>query len=118
MVCGSSLSLENKEDLERTQIYFANLVLREQYRDNEAALIVPNLETLEKNPEYLLIRFAKSNINTDKLNELFHRGKTEQSMNLRNTDFYRNAKANTERFSNSSMLATERLFHKEHTRYQ
>ena len=53
VVWGSSLSQENKDDLERTQKSFAKLVLRERYKDYEFALMLLDLETLEKQREQL-----------------------------------------------------------------
>ena len=45
VVWGSSLSQENKDDLERTQKSFAKLVLRERYKDYEFSLMLLDLET-------------------------------------------------------------------------
>ena len=53
VVWGSSLSQENKDDLERTQKSFAKLVLREHYKDYEFSLMLLDLETLEKQREQL-----------------------------------------------------------------
>ena len=46
VVWGTSITQQNREDLERTQKCFAKLVLQEKYSDYESALIQLNLETL------------------------------------------------------------------------
>ena len=46
-VWSSSLTQENKDDLERTQKTFAKLVLKERYKNYEDALIILDLDSLE-----------------------------------------------------------------------
>ena len=60
----SSLSQENKDDLERTQKSFAKLVLKKKYQENdenayENALINLNLQTLEPRRDVVSLNFAK-----------------------------------------------------------
>ena len=59
------LSQENIEDLERTQKAFAKLILKNKYNDDdengyENALLILNLETLQKRRKDLCLNFAKS----------------------------------------------------------
>ena len=68
---GSSLSQDNKDDLERTQKSFAKLVLREKYKDYESALMLLDLDTLEKRREHLSLRYVEYSIKNNKLNEFF-----------------------------------------------
>ena len=102
--------------MERTQKSFAKLVLREQYKDYEHAMILLDLVTLEKRREQLSLRFVESSIKNGKLNGFFKLRKTEHQMELRNPELYRTTKANTERFCNSSILrlAMERQLNTNH----
>ena len=70
VVWGSSISEENKEDLERTQKYFAKLVLKDKYKNYNSALWYLNLEKLSLKREKLMIRFGKSSIENKKLHKL------------------------------------------------
>ena len=113
VVWGSSLTEENKQDLERTQKSFAKLVLKEKYEDYTSALLKLNLETLSSRREKLMIKFGKTSIENRKLHTLFPLRKTEHNMLLRNPNIYRVTKANTQRFYNSSILHIQRLLNKE-----
>ena len=48
IVWGSSLTYENKTDLERTQKSFAKMILKNKYTSYEEALLKLNLPTLEE----------------------------------------------------------------------
>ena len=58
VVWGSSLTQENKEDLERTQKSFAKLVLRDNYKDYEGALLQLNLEKLTDRRQRLMLKIC------------------------------------------------------------
>ena len=62
VVLGSSLTKENKDDLERTQKSFARLVLRDQYIDYKSAFIRLNIEDLGSRRKTLMLKFAKEGI--------------------------------------------------------
>ena len=62
VVWGTSLTQENKEDLERTQKTFTKLVLREKFEDYENALLLLNLDTLESRRRELILKFAQKGI--------------------------------------------------------
>ena len=67
----SGLSLENREDLERTQKVFAKLVLEEDYKNYKNALDVLGIETLDARRKLLSLRFAKTSIEDGILNDFF-----------------------------------------------
>ena len=113
-IWGSSLSQDNKNNLERTQKSFAKLVLREKYKDYESALRLLDLDTLEKRGEHISLRFVEYSIKNNKLNEFFKLRETEHQMDLRNPELYRTTKAKTERFRKSSILAMQRQLNTEH----
>ena len=67
----SSLTEENKEDLERTQKSFAKMVLKHEYTNYENALLKLNLQTLEERRKELCLKFAKDSIKNEVLSDLF-----------------------------------------------
>ena len=71
VVWGTSLTQENIDDLEKTQKTFAKLVLREKYKDYNGALILINLDSLQRRTQEMCLKFAKSEIKNGKLNDLF-----------------------------------------------
>ena len=96
VVWGSSLTTENKEDLERTQKSFCKLVLRDSYYDYESALLRLDLEKLDTRRQKLMLKFAKNGIANRKLNDLFKLRQTTHNMQQRHPDAYRTTKAHTE----------------------
>ena len=53
VVCHSSLTQENNEELECCQKIFSKLVLKEKYKDYEDALIKLNLDSLHSRRQFL-----------------------------------------------------------------
>ena len=99
----NSLTLENIEDLERTQKSFAKLVLRERYVSYENALQKLNLETLEERRSGLCLKFAKAGIKHKKMDDLFPQNPKKHKMNIRETEMYKVEFANTKRLQTSSI---------------
>ena len=66
---GTSLTQENIEDLERTQKTFSILVLIEKFKDYKNVLIIFNLDSLQNRREQLNLKFAKTGIENEKLND-------------------------------------------------
>ena len=76
VVWSSSLSEENKKDLERTQKCFVKLVLKKEYKTEcnesyENTLLKLNLETLEARRKAICLKFAKDCIKNEKFANLF-----------------------------------------------
>ena len=80
VVWGSSLTQENKEDLELTKRSFAKLVLRDNYKDYEGALLQLNLEKLTDRRQRLMLKLAKIGIENGHLSEYFKLRKTTHQM--------------------------------------
>ena len=59
----SSLTKENRQDLERVQKAALKVILRSDYKDYEEALRVTGLQSLDKRREMLVLRFAKKSLN-------------------------------------------------------
>ena len=113
VVWHSTLTLDNRDDLERTQKTFAKLVLREKYANYETALILLNLDTLEMRRNELCLRFAKAGIKFNKLSDLLPLNDKKHNMKTRVTEKYDVQFANTGRLKNSSIITMQKLLNKD-----
>ena len=111
IIWSSSLSQENREDLERTQKSFAKLVLKQEYDNYETALLKLNLQTLEQRRKELCLNFAKDSIKNDTLSDLFPTNQYKKE--TRNKEKYRVTHANTDRLRNSSIIYMQNLLNEE-----
>ena len=114
VVWNSSLTQENKEDLERTQKSFVKLVLRNEYRTEndesyENSLMKLNLETLESRRNHLDLNFAKNCIKNEKFTNLFPPNENLHTMETRHHENFKVYHANTERFKKSSIINMQNL---------
>jgi hypothetical protein len=101
VVWGSSLTQENKDDLERTQKSFAKLVLGHKYKDYESALTQLDLQNLVIRRQNLMLKFAKNGIKTGKLKDFFQHRQTTHNIELRNPDEFKTVRFHTEQLRNS-----------------
>ena len=108
-VWSSSLTQDNKDDLERTQKTFAKLVLKERYKNYENALMILNLDSLEIRRNQLNLKFAQSGIKNDKLKDLFPINDKHHKMQTRNTEHYEVMFANTNRLKNGSIISMQNM---------
>ena len=107
VVWHASLTQENIENLERTQKSFAKIVLKEKYVSYEQALTILNLENLEERRTNLCVKFAKSGIKYQKLDDLFPVKEKKHKMEIREENKYEVIFSNTERLKNSSIPAIQ-----------
>ena len=86
VVWSSSLTQENKDDLERMQKSFAKLVLKDEYKDDdnayENALLVLNLESLEKRRNHLYSSFANGCLKDHIFDDLFIENDSNPTINF------------------------------------
>ena len=109
VVWGTSLTQENIEDLERAQKTFTKMVLKEKYKGYEDALIILNLDSLQKRREHLNLKFAKTGLENKKLNDLFPINDKKHKMKTRTKEKYKVEFANTERYKNSSVITMQKM---------
>ena len=112
VVWSSSLTQENKDDLERTQKSFVKLILKNKFKSEceesyENALLKLNLQSLQQRRKELCLNFAKNCIKYEKLTDLFP--KNENLHDLRNPEKYNVLHANTERLRESSIIYMQNL---------
>ena len=113
VVWGSSLTLENKNDLERLQKTFCKLVLEEDFSTYNEALLTLGLQKLTERRQKLTLDFAKRSISDDILRDLFLLKKKRHEMATRNTEKYRVNHANTNRYKNSPIPTMQNMLNKE-----
>ena len=113
VVWGPSLTLENKEDLERTQKSFAKLVLKEKYKNYENALKILNLDSLEDRRKELILKFAKSAIKSNTMNDLFAKNEILHDMKTRNRNTYKVNFANTDRLRKASVITMQNMLNED-----
>ena len=109
MVWHSSLTQENKDDLERMQKTFAKLVLRQNYKNYENSLLRLNLDCLDTRRNALCLKFAQAGIKTRKIDDLFPMNEKLHQMKTRVNDQYRVQFANTDRLKNSSIITMQKM---------
>ena len=118
VVWSSSLSQQNKDDLQRTQKAFAKLVLRNKYNETdenpyENAVLKLNLQTLEERRKELCLNFAKNGIKNKTLIDLFPEKNNNHPMEKRNEEKYMVTKAHTDRMRNSSIIYMQNLLNED-----
>ena len=113
VVWGTSISKENIEDLERTQKSFSKLILKEKYKDYENALILLNLESLETRRKEMCLKFAKSGIKNNTLQDLFPTNDKAHKMKTRNNNKYKVNFANTGRLKNASVITMQNILNED-----
>ena len=100
----SSLTLQNSNDLERVQKVALRLILNEQFKNYEQALIDLDLETLALRREKLSLIFAQKCLKNPKIKHLFPPNKNKHAMETRDFEHFQVLHANTERLKKSPIV--------------
>ena len=109
VVWHSSLTEENKQDLERVQKSAVKIMLGNKYKDYENALVLVDLENLSERRENLCSKFAKKCLQNEKTDNLFPLNKHTHNMKSRMTEKFKVKFAHTERLKKSSIPYMQRL---------
>ena len=109
----SSLTEENKNDLERVQKNAMRNILQEKYLDYQHALKVLKLEPLYERREKLLLKYGKQCTTLEQTKDLFPPKKKRHTMNTRSNELYKEVRAHTKRYQNSTVPYIQRLMNKE-----
>ena len=67
----SSITEEEKEDIERVQAIACRIILKEEYSEYDQALSDLKLQSLNERRDMLALRFAKKCVKSDKFSDLF-----------------------------------------------
>ena len=109
----SSLTNENRQDLERVQKAALKVILRNDYKDYDEALRLTGLQSLDSRREKIGLRFVKNSLRNANFSKLFPLKKIKHVMSVRNPLKYHVNKANTERYRKSTIPYLQRLLNKD-----
>ena len=109
----SSLSEENKEDLERVQKNALRNILKEKYSSYKDLLKLLNLETLDDRRKKLLLVYGKQCTKIEQTKQLFPLKKKHHNMNTPSNETYEVLKTNTTRYRNSTVPFIQKLLNAE-----
>ena len=105
----SSLTEENRNDLERIQKTAVRIILGDRYRNYEQALLEIDLENLDDRRTSLCLTFAKKCCRNPQTSNMFPKNVKMHNMDTRNQELYKVQHANTERLQKSSIIYMQNL---------
>ena len=105
----SSLTKENREDLERVQKAALKVILKNDYQNYKDALKLTDLQSLDDRREAIGMKFAKNCLKNRNFSKLFPLKNQNHAMKVRHPLKYQVNKANTERYKCSSIPYMQRL---------
>ena len=105
----SSLTHENKQDLERVQKSALKVILRNEYINYENALKLSGLQSLHERREIMSLKFAKNCLKDNFFSKLFPKHQLKHGMIKRNSNQYVVKRTNTERLKKSSIPFMQKL---------
>ena len=112
----SSLTEENREDLERVQKAALKVILKKDYLSYEDALKVTNLQSLDERRQTIAMRFAKNCLKNGNYSKLFPLNNPKHGMKVRDPLKYQIKRANTERYKGSSIIYMQKLLNDDYRR--
>ena len=109
VVWHSSLTEQNRNDLERVQKSALKVILGEKYQSYNKALIELNLETLEERRNTLCLKFAQKCLTNEKNQQMFPLSKKIHSMETRKPEEFEVQYAKTDRLKNCAKIYMQNL---------
>ena len=109
VVWHSSLTSQNKRDLERVQKAAVRVILKDKYTTYKQGLKVLKSDTLEKRRELLCLRFAKNCTKNEKVRNFFPKRITHHKMKKRKSEKFKRNKARTNRYQKSAIPYMQQL---------
>ena len=100
----SSLTEENKTDLERVQKTATKIILGERYRNYKQALIDLDLETLDERRQNLCLRFAIKSSKHEKTSKMFPLNEKGHRIKTRKPEKFKVQFAKTGRLKKSALI--------------
>ena len=108
----SSITEENKDDLERIQKSAVKIILQEKYKGYSQGLAQLGLEPLADRREQLCLSFAQKCLKNDKTKDIFPLNSKSQKMETRNNEKFMVQHANTNRLKDSAVIYMQHLLNK------
>ena len=109
VVWHSSLTENNRNDLERVQKTALKIILGDKYISYEQALQKLELENLHDRRKYLGLSFAKKCCKNPKTSDMFPRNSRIHNMDTRKPEEFKVQHANTDRLLKSSIIYMQNL---------
>ena len=109
----SSLTLTERQDLERIQKAAVKVILGNDYDNYTQALSNLKMESLNKRRENMVLRFAKKSLDNDNFSKLFPLRDINHGMRVRKSEKYHVNNSKTNRYKHSSIPYLQRLLNKE-----
>ena len=116
VVWHSSLTEENRNDIERVQKTALKIILKSEYINYSSALERTNLKTLNERRELLCLKFAKSCIKNKSTEYIFPLNKNRTNLQTRFTEKFYVQHANTERLKRSPVIYMQNLLNQDDLR--
>ena len=112
VVWHSSLTQENKDDIERVQKNSMRVILRQSYTTYKNALNILDLETLEERREKFSLKFALKCLKCSHTENLFEHKEKHHEMKLRHSEQFEVTHVKTQRYKNSAVPYMQKLLNK------
>ena len=108
----SSLSEDNKNDLERVQKSALKIILDDRYQGYKKAFLKLDIESLNDRREKLCLSFAIKAAKNDKSKHMFPLNLKTHNMETRETEKFKVQHALTDRLKNSALIYMQNLLNK------
>ena len=108
----SSLTVTNRNDLERIQKSAMKVIFGNDYQGYEKSLKILKMEKLQERRERLSLSFAKKCLKHEKFSNMFPKNLNDSKIKIRSREKYYVNHAKTERFRNSSIPFLQRKLNK------
>ena len=109
----SSLTLADRQDLERIQKAAVKIILGKDYGGYEKSLGVLNMESLEQRRESMALKFVKNGLKNLNFSKLFPLRKAKHEMSFRNSERFHVKITKTRRHKDSAVPFLQRLLNKD-----
>ena len=109
VVWHSSLTEDNRNDLERIQKTACKIILGDQFKHYEQALLQLDLDNLHDRRTLLCLNFARKSCKNPKTSDMFPRNYKNHKMETRSPEEFQVQHANTERLLKSSIIYMQNL---------
>ena len=104
----SSLTLSNRNDIERIQKSAMKVIFKNDYQGYEKSLKILKMEMLQDRRERLGLNMAKKCLKHDKLQDMFPMNSNNSTVKIREKEKYHVNQAKTERYRNSAIPFLQR----------
>ena len=112
----SSLTQQNRNDIERLQKSSVKIILKNNYQSYTEALKFLNMESLDKRREKMNLNFAKKCLKIDNMKTLFPLCSKSHNMKTREILKFKENKAKTQRYKSSAVISMQKELNKDFQR--